>query len=82
MDHERPNIIWEFHNGVARGHVGGKCTEIKILQAGLLWPTVRKDAKEYDNKCDMCQRNGKLSHRDELPCDELPLQPVRAIHEF
>ena len=26
LDHERPDILWECHNGVAGGHVGGKAT--------------------------------------------------------
>ena len=24
LDHERPDILWECHSGVAGGHVGGK----------------------------------------------------------
>jgi hypothetical protein len=41
-----------------RGHVGGKSTAQKILQAG---------SKDYARACDVCQRVGKPSHRDELP---------------
>ena len=26
LDHERQDILWECHNGVAGGHVGGKAT--------------------------------------------------------
>jgi len=26
LDHERQDILWEFHSGVAGGHVGGKAT--------------------------------------------------------
>jgi hypothetical protein len=35
--------------------------------AGLWWPTVHKDSKEYCQKCDVCQRVGKPSRRDEMP---------------
>jgi hypothetical protein len=38
--HERTDILWECHNGVAGGHIGGNDTAGKILQLGLQWPTV------------------------------------------
>jgi hypothetical protein len=31
LDHERQDILWEFHNGFAGGHVGGKATAHKFL---------------------------------------------------
>jgi len=57
--------------------VGGKATAQKVLQAGLWWATHLKDAKVYATSCDVCQRVGKPSRRDEFP-----LQPVRAIQAF
>jgi transposase InsO family protein len=77
LDHERQDILWECHSGVAGGHVGGKATAQKVLQDGLWWATLFKDAKVYARSCDVCQRVGKPSRRDELP-----LQPVRALHAF
>jgi transposase InsO family protein len=49
----------------------------KVLQEGLWWATLFKDAKAYARSCDVCQWVGKSSRRDELP-----LQPVRALQEF
>jgi hypothetical protein len=40
LDHERPDILWECHSGVAGGHVGGKETSQKILQEIFWWPTM------------------------------------------
>jgi hypothetical protein len=77
LDHERQDILWEFHSGVAGGHVGGKAMAQKVLQAGLWWETLFKDAKAHARLCDVCQWVGKLSCRDELP-----LQPVRALQAF
>jgi transposase InsO family protein len=37
------------------------------LHTGLWWPTVHKDAKEYFQNCDVCQRVGKPNRRDEMP---------------
>jgi hypothetical protein len=39
----------------------------KVLHAGLWWPIVHKDAKEYFHKCDVCYRVGKPNIRDEMP---------------
>jgi hypothetical protein len=49
----------------------------KVLQAGLWWDTLFKDAKEYARSCDIFQRVGNPSRRDELP-----LPPVRELQEF
>jgi hypothetical protein len=77
LNHERQDILWEFHSGVARGHVGGNATAKKVLQDGLWWATLFKDDKEYARSCDTYQRVGKPSHKDELA-----LYPVRALQPF
>jgi hypothetical protein len=46
LEHERPRILAESHEGIARGHYAGKPTMQKVLCVGLWWPTVHKDAKE------------------------------------
>jgi hypothetical protein len=48
-----------------------------ILQVGLWWTTVFKDAKYYARACDVCQRVDKFSHMDELP-----LHPVWFLQAF
>lgn len=35
LDHERRDILWECHQGIAGGHENGKATALKVLQAGL-----------------------------------------------
>jgi len=54
LDHEIHDILWECHNGVAGGHVGGKTTTHKVLLAGHWWETLFKDEKEYARSCDVC----------------------------
>jgi ABC-type antimicrobial peptide transport system ATPase subunit len=66
MEAEIPLILEEAHEGIAGGHYVGKETTQKILRAGLWWPTLHKDAKEYCRACDVCQRVGKPSRRDEM----------------
>jgi hypothetical protein len=67
IDSERPLILAEAHEGITIGNYAGKATTKKVLRAGLWWPTLHKDAKEYYRSCDVCQRIGKPSIRDEMP---------------
>jgi transposase InsO family protein len=67
MEAEHPMILEEAHEGIAGGHYAGKSTAQKVLRAGLWWPTLRTDAKEYARSCDVCQQVGKSSRRDEMP---------------
>jgi hypothetical protein len=60
-------ILVEAHNGIAGGHYTTKVTPQKILCAGLWWPTLHKDVKEYFWSCDVFQRLGRPSRRDEMP---------------
>jgi hypothetical protein len=75
MEAERPLILEEAHEGIIEGHYVGKETMQKVLRAGLWWPTLHKDAKEYYRAYDVCQRVGKPSRRDEMPlAPQLTLQ--------
>jgi hypothetical protein len=67
MEAERPLIMVEAHEGIAGGNYARKTTTQKVLRAGLCWPTLHKDAKEYYRACDVCQTVGKPSRRDEMP---------------
>jgi hypothetical protein len=70
-------ILSEVHKGIAGGHYAGKVTAQNILCVGLWWPTLHKDAKEYFQACDVCQRVGKPSRRDEMP-----LHPQVTLQDF
>ena len=67
LKHGKPLILAEEHSGAAGGHYVGKDMAQKILTAGLWWPTIHKDAREYFHSYDICQRTGKPSRRDEMP---------------
>jgi hypothetical protein len=67
-------ILAESHEGIAGGHYVGKTIAEKVLRD--LWaPTLHRDAKDYYIACDVCQRVGKSSRRDEIPLSpQLTLQ--------
>jgi hypothetical protein len=67
LDHERPRILVEAHEGIEGGNYIGKDTAQKVLCAGLWWPMIHRDSKEYFQQCDVCQRVGKPNRRDKMP---------------
>ncbi|GJV93627.1 reverse transcriptase domain-containing protein [Tanacetum coccineum] len=60
-------ILKACHSGPTGGHYGANFTAKKIFDAGFYWPTIYKDAYEFVKTCDACQRQGKISQRDEMP---------------
>ncbi|GJR64111.1 reverse transcriptase domain-containing protein [Tanacetum coccineum] len=64
---EALDILEACHNGPTGGHHGANLTAKKVFDAGLFWPTIYKDAHEVVKNCDSCQRQGKISQRDEMP---------------
>ena len=77
LEHEQRRILEEAHVGITGGHYTRKATTQKVLTAGLWWPTVHKDAKEFCRSCDVCQTTGKSSRRDEMP-----LKPQVTLQAF
>jgi len=67
----------ELHDGPSRGHFGGNTIAHKILHARYYWPTVFKDAHEYERKCKTCQTT---AGRERKPT--FPLQPVNIQQPF
>ncbi|GJR04884.1 reverse transcriptase domain-containing protein [Tanacetum coccineum] len=61
------DILEACHSGPTGGHYGANFTAKKIFDAGFFWPTIYKDAYEFIKTCDACQRQGKISQRDEMP---------------
>ena len=61
MDHEIEEILKHCHTLQARGHYGPARTAAKVLQSGLYWPIIFKDARDFVRKCDSCQRSGNIS---------------------
>nr|GEZ24692.1 reverse transcriptase domain-containing protein [Tanacetum cinerariifolium] len=64
---EALDILEACHNGPTEGHHGANLTAKKIFDSGFFWPTIYKDAHEFVKNCDSCQRQGKISQRNEMP---------------
>ncbi|GJW61565.1 zinc finger, CCHC-type containing protein [Tanacetum coccineum] len=61
------DILIACHSGPTGGHYGANYTAKKVFDSGFYWPTIYKDAHELVKNCDSCQRQGKISQRDEMP---------------
>nr|GFB91502.1 reverse transcriptase domain-containing protein [Tanacetum cinerariifolium] len=64
---EAINILHACHSGPTGGHYGASYTAKKVFDSGFYWPSIYKDAFELVKHCDSCQRQGKVSQRDEMP---------------
>nr|GFB97246.1 reverse transcriptase domain-containing protein [Tanacetum cinerariifolium] len=49
------------------GHYGASYTAKKVFDSGFYWSSIYKDNFELVKHCDSCQRQGKVSQRDEMP---------------
>nr|GEU65673.1 reverse transcriptase domain-containing protein [Tanacetum cinerariifolium] len=64
---EAIDILNACHSGLIGGHYGANYTAKKVFDSGFYWPTIYKDAFELVKNCDSCQRQGKISQKDEMP---------------
>nr|GEW13390.1 reverse transcriptase domain-containing protein [Tanacetum cinerariifolium] len=49
------------------GYHGANLTAKKVFDVGFFWPTIYRDAHAMIKSCDTCQRQEKISQRDEMP---------------
>nr|GEW16595.1 reverse transcriptase domain-containing protein [Tanacetum cinerariifolium] len=66
-DKEALDIPEACHNRPTGGHHGANLIAKKVFDSSFFWPTIYKDAHELVKNYDSCQRQGKISQRDEMP---------------
>nr|GEY24997.1 reverse transcriptase domain-containing protein [Tanacetum cinerariifolium] len=49
------------------GHHGPNYKAIKVFDSGFYWPTIYRDAQNLVKNCDVCQREGKITQKDDMP---------------
>ncbi|KAL2235747.1 UNVERIFIED_CONTAM: Retrovirus-related Pol polyprotein from transposon 17.6 [Sesamum indicum] len=74
---EIPSILEFCHSYACGGHFGPKRTERKVLECGLFWPNMFKDAYLFCKSCENCQKVGNLGHRNQMP-----LSPILVCEVF
>ncbi|GKB77198.1 reverse transcriptase domain-containing protein, partial [Tanacetum coccineum] len=73
---EALEILRACHEGPTGGHHSANITAQKVFDVGFFWPTIYKDAYELIKSCDACQRQGKISHRDEIPQNAIQVYEI------
>ncbi|GJX58727.1 reverse transcriptase domain-containing protein [Tanacetum coccineum] len=65
---EALEILKACHEGPPDCHHSAKHhRRRKVFDARFFWPTIYRDAHSMIKSCDTCQRQGKISQRDEMP---------------
>ncbi|GJX14940.1 reverse transcriptase domain-containing protein [Tanacetum coccineum] len=64
---EAVDILTACHNGPTGGHHGVNYTAKKVFDSDFYWPKIYRDAHDMVKSCDLCQRQGKISQKDEMP---------------
>ncbi|GJV04100.1 reverse transcriptase domain-containing protein [Tanacetum coccineum] len=64
---EALEILKACHEGPTGGNHSANITARKVFDVGFFWLTIYQDAHSMIKSCDTCQRQGKISHRDEMP---------------
>ncbi|GJX11371.1 reverse transcriptase domain-containing protein [Tanacetum coccineum] len=64
---EANDILKACHEGPTGGHHSANLTARKVFDVRFFWPTIYRDAHTMIKSCDTCQRQGKISQRDEMP---------------
>nr|GFA80301.1 reverse transcriptase domain-containing protein [Tanacetum cinerariifolium] len=64
---EAIDILNACHSGPTGRHYRANYTAKKVFELGFYLPSIYKDAFELVKRCDSCQRQGKISQKDEMP---------------
>ncbi|GJW84877.1 reverse transcriptase domain-containing protein, partial [Tanacetum coccineum] len=60
------DILTACHNRPTGGHHGANYTAKKVFDFGFYWLTIYHDVHDMVNSCDSCQRQGKISQKNEM----------------
>nr|GEW77642.1 reverse transcriptase domain-containing protein [Tanacetum cinerariifolium] len=63
---EAIDILKACHEGPTGGYHGTNLTAKKVFDIDFFWPTIYRDAYAMIKFCNTCQRQGKISKRDEM----------------
>ncbi|RDY13174.1 Pro-Pol polyprotein, partial [Mucuna pruriens] len=62
------SVLHFCHSAPGGGHYGSSRTARKVLDCGLYWPSIFRDAHQFVSTCDRCQKAGMaLNQRHEMP---------------
>nr|GEV03415.1 reverse transcriptase domain-containing protein [Tanacetum cinerariifolium] len=69
-------ILKACYEGPTKGHHGANFTANKVFDAGFFWPSIYRHAHYMIKTCDTCQRQGKISQRNEMPHNTIQVYKI------
>ncbi|GJR10018.1 reverse transcriptase domain-containing protein [Tanacetum coccineum] len=73
---EANDILKACHEGPTGGHHSANLTARKVFDVGFFWPTIYRDTHTMIKSCDTCQRQVKISQRDEIPQNAIQVYEI------
>nr|GEY51624.1 reverse transcriptase domain-containing protein [Tanacetum cinerariifolium] len=73
---EAIDILKACHYGPTGGHHGPNYTAKKVFDSGFYWLTIYRDAQDLVKNCDVCQRQGHISQKDEMPQNSIQVYEI------
>nr|GEY64256.1 reverse transcriptase domain-containing protein [Tanacetum cinerariifolium] len=73
---EAIDILKACHYGPTGEHHGPNYTAKKVFDSRFYWLTIYLDAYDLVKSCDACQRQGKISQRDEMPQNSIQVYKI------
>ena len=70
-EQEQQGILSHCHESACGGHFASQKIAMKVLQSGLSWPSLFKDAHTMCRRWDRCQRLRKLTRRNQMPMNPI-----------
>nr|GEY32003.1 DNA-directed DNA polymerase [Tanacetum cinerariifolium] len=64
---EAVDILTAYDNRPTEGYHDANYTAKKVFDSGFYGPMISRDAHDMVKSCDSCQRQGKISQKDEIP---------------
>ncbi|RDY05346.1 hypothetical protein CR513_10824, partial [Mucuna pruriens] len=77
-DTEINSVLQFYHSTPGRGHHRSTRTARKVLDCGLYWPTIFRDAHQFVSTCERCQKAGMAMNQRH----EMPQQPILFCEVF
>nr|GEY65293.1 DNA-directed DNA polymerase [Tanacetum cinerariifolium] len=79
---EAIDILKACHYGPTKGYYGPNYTAKKVFNSRFYWPTIYRDAQDLVKNYDVCQRQGKISQRDEMPQNSIQVCEIFDVWKF
>nr|GEY79664.1 reverse transcriptase domain-containing protein [Tanacetum cinerariifolium] len=73
---EARTILDQCHHEPTGGHYGPNVTAKKVLDSGFYWSTIIKEAHTLVRLCEVCQKTGNISKRDEMPLNNIQVYEI------